>query len=49
MVFIPQSIEEIKPQDEEIDIVKFFEKDELMDVLYHEETHKFLNDIFNKI
>ena len=41
--------EEIKPQDEEIDLVNFFGKDELMDALCHEETHNFLNDVFNKI
>ncbi len=41
--------EELKPQDEEIDIVKFVSKDELMEVLCHEETHKFLSEVFDKI
>jgi putative (di)nucleoside polyphosphate hydrolase len=41
--------EELKPEDKEIDIVRFFDKDELMGVLCHEETHKFLNEVFNKI
>ncbi len=40
---------ELKLQDEEIDEVKFFCKEDLMRILYHEETHEFLNKAFNEI
>jgi putative (di)nucleoside polyphosphate hydrolase len=41
--------EDLKSQDEEIDEVKFFDKDELRTALCHEETCKFLDVIFDKI
>lgn len=43
------SKEELKPQDNEIDEVKFFCKDDLMRILYHKETQEFLNKSFNEI
>lgn len=37
--------EELKPQDEEIDEVKFFSRDEVKKVLSLEETCKFINEV----
>jgi putative (di)nucleoside polyphosphate hydrolase len=40
---------ELRPQDEEIDEIRFFSKDELMRAINHEETCSFLKEVFNKI
>lgn len=37
---------ELKPQDEEIEDVKFYSKDEVMNILHLEETHEFLKEVF---
>lgn len=37
---------DLKPQDEEIEEVKFYSKDEVINILCLEETRKFLNEVF---
>jgi putative (di)nucleoside polyphosphate hydrolase len=39
---------DLKPQDEEIDGVEFYSKDEVMRILSLEETREFLNEVFYK-
>ena len=41
--------EELKPQDEEIDEVKFFSKEQLMRIIYLDETKDFLREVFHRI
>jgi len=37
---------DLKPQDEEIDEVKFYSKDDLLRILSLEETREFLNEVY---
>ncbi|WP_165878430.1 hypothetical protein [Natranaerovirga pectinivora] len=41
--------EDLKPQDEEIDKVEFYNKEDLMRVISQEETYEFLKQIYNEI
>ncbi|WP_160669888.1 NUDIX hydrolase [Clostridium sp. C8-1-8] len=41
--------EELKPQDEEIDEVKFFSKEHLMSIISLDETKDFLREVFYRI